>query len=111
MTRSARLFAALAVSFLATGPAPAFAQGHAVPPTRNPADAVDRISPNPPELGFSGSSSEPLSDKLDRSNGVIRPPAAIDPGIAQPPPAVGRQSTPVIPPPGTERNKPSVEPK
>jgi hypothetical protein len=56
----------------------------------------------------SGSSTEPLSDKLDRSGGVIRPPKGVDPGMTQAPPAVSRKSTPVIPPPGA---KPGVNPK
>ena len=59
--------------------------------------------------GKSGSSTGPLSDKLDRSGGVIHPPSGIDPAIAQPPPAEGR--TPVIPPPGTPGGKPGTEPK
>ncbi len=59
----------------------------------------------------SGGSGEPLSDKLDRSGGTIRPPTGIDPGIAQPPPAAGPGSTPVIPPPGTPANRPDVTPK
>jgi hypothetical protein len=37
-----------------------------------------------------------LSKKLDQTNGVIHPNAAIDPGMAKPAPPVG--ATPVIPP-------------
>ena len=60
--------------------------------------------------GTSGSSSEPLGDKLDRTGGVIRPPAGIDPGLTQSPPASG-SSMPVIPPPGTPGGKPEANPK
>ena len=59
----------------------------------------------------SGSSTEPLSEKLDRSGGVIHPPSGVDPGISQAPPAIGSQSTPVIPPPGSPGGKPGVNPK
>ena len=41
---------------------------------------------------------EPLSRDLSRSQGVVRPPPAIDPGMSQTPPDPGPQSTPVIKP-------------
>jgi hypothetical protein len=62
-----------------------------------------------PEAGNSGSNA-PLSDKLDRSGGVIRPPGGIDPGLTQKPPASG-SSMPVIPPPGTAGGEREVNPK
>ena len=58
----------------------------------------------------SGSSTAPLSSKLDRSGGIIRPPEGVDPGMAQAPPKIGPQSTPVIPPPGSSGDSP-VKPK
>ncbi|HEX3536998.1 MAG TPA: hypothetical protein VHU15_09540 [Stellaceae bacterium] len=58
----------------------------------------------------SGSSTDPLSNKLDRSGGVLRPPEGVDPGISQAPPKIGPQSTPVIPPPGSSGDSP-VKPK
>jgi hypothetical protein len=67
-----------------------------------------RIVPQEPEPGISGSS---LSKQLDRSGGVIRPPAGVDPGIAKPPPAVSPHSTPVVPPPGSPGGNPEIEPK
>lgn len=54
---------------------------------------------------------ETLSERLDRNSGVIRPPAAMDPGIAVPAPDPNPNSTPVIPPPGTPGGNPSVQPK
>src|SRR5712691_9976355 len=60
--------------------------------------------------GTSGGSSEPLSDKLDRSGGAIRPPSGIDPGLTQSPPRSG-SSMPVIPPPGTPGGEPEINPK
>jgi hypothetical protein len=54
---------------------------------------------------------EPLSDTLSRSQGVVTPPANIDPGIHAPAPEPNPQTTPVIPPPGTPGGDPNVQPK
>jgi hypothetical protein len=50
-----------------------------------------------------------LSDKLNATDGVIRPENDIDPGMRKPAPAEG--STPVIPPPGSPGGPKGVEPK
>jgi hypothetical protein len=52
-----------------------------------------------------------LSEKLDRSKGVLRPPAGVDPEIQAPAPEPNPQTTPVIPPPGTPGGDQSVQPK
>jgi hypothetical protein len=57
----------------------------------------------PPASGGSGSD-------LNRSGGVITPPAGIDPEIKQTPPAAG-STMPIIPPPGTPGGNPAVKPK
>ena len=75
-----------------------------MPPPDKPAQIV-------PEARGSGSSNEPLSDKLDRSGGVIKPPAHVDPGMTKSPPQRGAEATPVIPPPGTPGGKPGADPK
>ncbi len=51
-----------------------------------------------------------LSSDLNRSGGVITPPANVDPKIKQTPPATGAKM-PVIPPPGTPGGNPAVNPK
>ena len=56
-----------------------------------------------------GQRAEPLSDKLARSDGVLCPPAGIDPEIRAPTPETG--NTPVIPPPGSPGGDPTVRPK
>lgn len=56
-------------------------------------------------------SDETLSDRLDRNNGVLHPPAGVDPKITVPAPDPNPHSTPVIPPPGTPGGNPSVVPK
>ena len=60
--------------------------------------------------GNGSGSSEPLGDQLERSNGVIRPPGGVDPGLTQPTPEAGGR-TPVIPPPGTPGGKRNLNPK
>ncbi len=50
-----------------------------------------------------------LSDKLARSDGVICPPAQIDPEIRAPTPPGG--AMPVIPPPGSPGGDQSIKPK
>ena len=77
------------------------------PPGAQPKKAV----PQEPEGGISGSSSETLSHQLNRSSGVIHPPANVDPGLTQPAPEVGPHSMPIIPPPGTPGGNPDVKPK
>ena len=51
-----------------------------------------------------------LSSDLNRSGGVITPPAGIDPEIKQTPPPTGA-TMPIIPPPGTPGGNPAVKPK
>ncbi|MBV8492782.1 MAG: hypothetical protein JO162_04810 [Alphaproteobacteria bacterium] len=77
-------------------------------PDKNQSAGAASAQTVPEDRAMSGGSNEPLSDKLDRSGGVIRPPSSIDPGMMQAPPATSRKSTPVIPPPGA---KPGVNPK
>jgi hypothetical protein len=104
LSRSA-LCAAIAVLFagIAPGLAAPVSSSNANPTADKPSQA--KI----PE--GSGSSTEPLSEKLDRSGGVIHPPSGVDPGIKQDPPAIGSHSTPVIPPPGSPGGKSGVNPK
>jgi hypothetical protein len=52
---------------------------------------------------------EPLSDKLAKSDGVLCPPADVDPEIRAPTPDAG--NTPVIPPPGSPGGNPNLRPK
>ncbi|ABD86559.1 hypothetical protein [Rhodopseudomonas palustris] len=56
-----------------------------------------------------GQGREPLGDKLARSDGVLCPPAGVDPEIRAPTPDVGNM--PVIPPPGSPGGDPTVRPK
>jgi hypothetical protein len=56
-----------------------------------------------------GQAREPLGDKLARSDGVLCPPAGVDPEIRAPTPQGG--NTPIIPPPGSPGGDPTIRPK
>jgi hypothetical protein len=62
-----------------------------------------------PEGTTTGQRAEPLGDKLAKSDGVLCPPAGIDPEIRAPTPDAG--NTPVIPPPGSPGGDPTIRPK
>jgi hypothetical protein len=88
------------------------AQNPAVaPPLRDPKACSDaqQLLPKGPARQPSEPSNQTLSDKLERSEGVVCPPTGVDPEIAIPPPGGGR--TPVIPPPGSPGGDPTVRPK
>ena len=61
--------------------------------------------------GAVGQSNQSLSEKLDSTGGVIRPPANIAPDMTVPPPDPDPGTTRVIPPPGSPGGDPSVDPK
>lgn len=63
-----------------------------------------------PKSETEGQGRESLSDRLDRTDGVIRPPAGVDPQIQVPPPEPGARM-PVIRPPGTPGGDQTIDPK
>jgi hypothetical protein len=66
------------------------------PEPRRPDTTIpEKIQPQENGTTGSGEHNESLSDKLDRSDGVLRPPADVDPGLAKPAPDVG--TTRIIP--------------
>ena len=76
-------------------------------PTEQGAACPPDVKGTPPTVG--GGSSEPLSDKLAQSKGVICPPAGVDRDMQVTPPSGGKLK--VIPPPGTPGGDQSVQPK
>ena len=52
-----------------------------------------------------------LSDKLEKSGGVITPRTNVDPGITVSPPVPNPGTMPIIPPPGSPGGNPNVQPK
>ncbi|CAO4137666.1 hypothetical protein [Methylorubrum extorquens] len=97
--RAAALFAALASGA-------AFAQDPSVPLRGQDSDpklptpqeqVPERVRPE------SGNSGATLSEKLEKSDGVIKPPAGVDPEIRTIAPEPTPNSTPVIKPPGNAK--------
>jgi hypothetical protein len=78
-----------------------------MPPLQQmPAEKVE-----PKEPAETGSTGNDLSDKLQRSDGVIRPPQTATPDMAVPAPVPEPGTTPVIPPPGSSGGNPQVQPR
>lgn len=59
-------------------------------PRRPNTTIPEKMEPQENGTTGSGEHSESLSDKLDRSEGVLPPPADADPGLAKPAPDVGK---------------------
>ncbi|MCB8821656.1 hypothetical protein [Microvirga rosea] len=69
---------------------------------------AEKVRPaDPSETGSTGT----LSDKLEKSDGVIRPPATATPDMTIPAPVPDPGTTRVIPPPGSPGGNQSVIPK
>jgi hypothetical protein len=96
-------------------PAPATPPAQTAPPAPERVTNCAPMQPAPgqgtvaPEGTTTGQRAEPLSDKLARSDGVLCPPAGVDPEIRAPTPDAGNM--PVIPPPGSPGGDPTVRPK
>lgn len=106
----------IAFGCLALAAAPAAAQAPPKPPTTTASPATEcspHATVNPPGTtapdATTGQTQPPLGDKLAKSDGVLCPPAGVDPEIRAPTPDVGK--TPVIPPPGSPGGDPTVRPK
>jgi len=96
-------------------PAPATPPAQTAPPAPSRAANCAPLQqpPHPgaavPEGTTTGQHTEPLGDRLARSDGVLCPPAGVDPEMRAPTPESG--NTPVIPPPGSPGGDQSVRPK
>jgi hypothetical protein len=103
----------VAASFV-LGAASAAAQTPAQPRDPNMPDPknvpAEKMAP-PLEPGATGSTTgETLSDRLERTEGVIKPPTTATPDMTVKPPVPNPNSTPVIRPPGTSPSDP-IQPK
>lgn len=111
------LVAIPAVAFAQAPPTPATPPAETTPPNAGrgaqncaPTQALPNDGTIAPRGNTTtGQASEPLSDKLAKSDGVLCPPSNVDPQMHTPAPNVG--SMPVIPPPGSPGGDPSVRPK
>jgi hypothetical protein len=100
------LIAALTALGMA-GPSLAQTAGKAQQPPEQSAACPPDVKGEPPTVGQEGS--QPLSDKLAQSKGVICPPASVDSQMEVNPPGGGRLK--IIPAPGTPGGDQSVQPK
>ena len=71
----------------------------------------EKIRPSEPDTTGSIGSRENLSDKLNRSEGVIKPRRGIDPEIEVPAPVPNPGTTVVVPPPGSPGGDQRIRPK
>jgi hypothetical protein len=104
------LIAGIAAAALATSPGP-MAQTRPVAP-RTDTPQSERTGPQDPRsTGSTRPTNETLSERLEATDGVIRPPANIAPDMTVRPPVPDPGTTPVIPPPGSPGGDPSIEPR
>lgn len=68
-------------------------------------------APQTPEAKPGDKSNEPLGEKLDKNEGVLKPPHGIDPQIHKAPPESTGDKMPIIVPPGEPGGDQSVQPK
>lgn len=72
----------------------------------------EKVEPEAPATtGSTSGGGATLSDKLQATDGVIRPPENIAPDMRTPAPVPNPGTTPVIPPPGSPGGNLSVDPK
>jgi hypothetical protein len=113
---SCALIAAPGLAAAQAPPSPATPPAQTAPPAPQRAANCSPMHPQtqpgtPAQEGqTTGQAREPLGDKLARSEGVLCPPAGIDPEIRAPTPENG-SNTPVIPPPGSPGGDPNLRPK
>src|SRR4051812_11039517 len=109
------LIAPSGVAVAQAPPAPATPPAQTAPPAPPRASNCAPMPPASqqgnlaPEGTTTGQRTEPLTDKLARSDGVLCPPNGVDPQMHAPTPDTG--DTPVIPPPGSPGGDPTMRPK
>ena len=95
-------------AFISLSASEAQAPAPVVPPPLTP-QSESTGPQDPRSTGLAGRSDQPLSERLESTDGVIRPPEniALDIGIRPPNPGTTR----VIPPPSTPGGDPTLQPK
>jgi len=112
---SCALMAASGAAIAQAPPAPTTPPAQTAPPAParsnncSPMQQPAHPSASAPEGTTTGQHTESLGDKLAKSDGVLCPPAGVDPEMRAPTPEGG--NTPVIPPPGSPGGDPSIRPK
>jgi hypothetical protein len=82
-------------------------------PNMPPTDQVipEKIEPKEPSSTGAVGPDSTLSEKLEATDGVIRPPSDISPDMRVPAPVPNPGTTPVIPPPGSPGGNQGVVPR
>jgi hypothetical protein len=112
---SSVLMATASAALAQAPPSPATPPATTAPPSPDRAANCAPMQPRPnagtavPDSTTTGQRTEPLGDKLARSDGVLCPPPGVDPDMHAPAPDTG--TTPVIPPPGSPGGDPTIRPK
>jgi hypothetical protein len=107
-----RLFATCLVAVASTVQLDASGTLAQTTPTQQNPDQVQKGMQDPRSTQSDARPGESLSERLDRTDGVIRPPPDVAPEMPQArPPAPDPGTTPVIPPPGTPGGNQQVVPK
>jgi hypothetical protein len=112
---SSVLVAAAGLASAQAPPGPATPPAQTAPPSPSRTADCAPMQPLPqsgaivPDRTTTGQRTEPLGERLARSDGVLCPPPGVDPEIHAPAPDVGK--TPVIPPPGSPGGDPTIRPK
>lgn len=89
----------------------AAALASAEPPPSHAQSAAQSPAPSADGKAAETKPDEPLSKKLNKNDGVLKPPENVDPGIHQPAPGHTGDDMPVIVPPGEPGGDQSVQPK
>jgi hypothetical protein len=103
----------IVAAFVMGGSAAAWAQTPSLQqqaPNMPPLDKMpaEKVAPNDPSAtGATGT----LSDRLEASDGVIKPPTTATPDMTVPAPVPNPGTTPVIPAPGSPGGNQSIQPK
>jgi hypothetical protein len=108
------LVAAFGVTHAQAPPTPATPPAQTAPPAPDRGNGCAPTQSTPqgniaPKGMTTGQSREPLGDQLAKSDGVLCPPAGVDPQMRAPTPDTGNM--PVIPPPGSPGGDPNLRPK
>jgi hypothetical protein len=112
---SCLVMATFGASHAQAPPSPTTPAAQTAPPSPDravgcaPTQSTPQGNVAPKEGATTGQSREPLGDQLAKSDGVLCPPAGVDPQMRAPTPDTG--NTPVIPPPGSPGGDPNVRPK
>jgi hypothetical protein len=104
MKSMVRVSIAVALTLAAASPASGQSSAPSTKPDQNAPSQFDAESTQPQQRN------ENLSERLDRSDGVIHPPDSVDPEMRVAPPPTG-DKMPVVPAPGSSGGDPTIKPK